>query len=76
MVVIEILDGQGAIPDQTLKGLFDKFCRIPGTRIGAAGLGMDIAKTIIEAHKGVIFPIRQESGRLSVAIIIGNPDQD
>jgi two-component system sensor histidine kinase KdpD len=71
MVVVEIMDGGTGVPEHSLTRLFDKFYRIPGTKNGGGGLGLAIAKAIVEAHKGIIFAKNREGGGLSVVIILG-----
>ena len=71
LVVIEIMDSGTGVPERSLKKLFEKFYRIPGSKSGGTGLGLTIAKAIIEAHKGIIFAKNREGGGLSVVIIIG-----
>lgn len=49
-----IRDTGPGFPEPTLKKLFEKFYRVPGTKTGGTGLGLSIAKGFIEAHKGTI----------------------
>lgn len=76
LVVIEILDGGTGVPEHSLKKLFDKFYRVPGSKSGGTGLGLTIAKAIVEAHKGIIFAKNREGGGLSVIILIGNQEDE
>lgn len=46
-------EGLGIPPDQ-MPHLFDKFFRLPGTPTGGLGLGLSIAKNLIELHHGRI----------------------
>jgi len=45
--------GSGIAPEH-LPRLFERFSRIPGARAGGAGLGLYIAKEIVEAHGGAV----------------------
>ena len=46
-------EGPGIAPDYQ-REVFHKFFRVPGNHSGAAGLGLSIAKEIVEAHGGEI----------------------
>lgn len=50
----EIADQGPGIPLAYQREVFQKFFRIPGGHSGAAGLGLSIAKEIVEAHGGEI----------------------
>jgi len=70
MVVIEISDQGGGVPDGSLLKIFDKFYRLPGSKSGGMGLGLAISKAIIEAHHGVIQAKNRKEGGLSVSILL------
>jgi signal transduction histidine kinase len=53
-VRFEIQDTGPAFPWSISTRSFQKFFRIPGSTAGAAGLGLSIAKEIVEAHGGEI----------------------
>jgi two-component system, OmpR family, sensor histidine kinase KdpD len=76
LVIIEILDRGTGVPEHSLKKLFEKFYRVPGSKSGGTGLGLTIAKAIVEAHKGIIFAKNREGGGLSVIIVIGDPEDE
>lgn len=50
----EVVDTGEGIPPEHLSHLFEKFYRVPGVPSGSAGLGLSIAKEIVEAHGGEI----------------------
>jgi two-component system, NtrC family, sensor histidine kinase KinB len=54
-VVFTVADTGPGIPDQYAQRVFDKFFRVPGKDgPSGAGLGLAIAKEVVEAHGGVI----------------------
>jgi signal transduction histidine kinase len=53
-VRFEVADAGEGIPPEHLRHIFDKFYRVPGAPSGSAGLGLSIAKEIVEAHGGEI----------------------
>ncbi len=54
IVRFEVQDTGTGIPLEYQAEIFQKFFRIPGSTAGSAGLGLSIAKEIVEAHGGVI----------------------
>jgi signal transduction histidine kinase len=64
-VVFSVEDtGRGIRPEQ-LPRLFEKFSRAPGSPGEGAGLGLYIARRIVEAHGGRIWA-RSEPGRSTI----------
>ena len=51
---ITISDNGKGFPAEALDKIFDKFYRIPGTKVGGTGLGLSISKGFIESHGGTI----------------------
>lgn len=51
---IVITDDGWGFPENEIRHIFEKFYRIPETKIGGTGLGLTIAKGYVEAHKGKI----------------------
>ncbi len=45
--------GEG-IPPAYLEQVFERFVQVPGTSAGGAGLGLPIARRIVEAHGGTV----------------------
>ena len=53
-VRFEIADQGPGIPREHQLGLFEKFFRVPGSPEGGSGLGLFIAKGLVQAHAGQI----------------------
>ncbi|MEY2555584.1 MAG: two-component system, OmpR family, sensor histidine kinase KdpD [Verrucomicrobiota bacterium] len=73
MLVISVADhGPGLAPGEENK-VFEKFYRGPRTRPGGVGLGLSIARQLVEAHGGQIVAQNQENGgaRFSIRLPIG-----
>ena len=60
-IAIAVADTGSGIPPAYLPRIFDKFVQVPNAPSGGAGLGLAIAKHIIEAHGGQI-SVRSEMG--------------
>jgi signal transduction histidine kinase len=58
----EVVDHGPGIPLEHQEALFEKFFRLPGRPGGGAGLGLFIARGIVQAHGGRI-GVSSESGR-------------
>lgn len=58
-VVMTVRDTGSGIPAEYLAHVFDRFVQVPGATRGGAGLGLSIAKTIIEAHGGTISAVSE-----------------
>jgi two-component system phosphate regulon sensor histidine kinase PhoR len=56
MVSISVRDTGMGIPKESLEKLFQRFYRVPGTEnvVRGTGLGLNIAKSLVEAHSGKI----------------------
>ena len=64
-VVVSVRDTGHGIPAEHLPRLFEKFSHVPGGTSGGAGLGLSIARHIVEAHGGRIW-VQSEPGRGTV----------
>lgn len=69
-LIIEIADNGNGIPEDSLKKLFDKFYRVPGSKSGGTGLGLTITKAIVEAHQGHIIARNRAKNGLSILIYL------
>ena len=54
-LVFSVADHGPRIPQDSLDKVFQKFYRIPGSSPGGTGLGLALAKSIMEAHGGQIW---------------------
>jgi signal transduction histidine kinase len=54
MVCFAVADTGAGIPSEYLPRIFDRFVQVPGATAGGAGLGLSIARKIVEAHRGAI----------------------
>ena len=54
VVVITVSDRGPGIPEEMLPRIFDKFYRAPGSPPGGTGIGLAIAKSVVEMHGGTI----------------------
>jgi NtrC-family two-component system sensor histidine kinase KinB len=53
-VRFEVADTGVGIPQEYQSKIFDRFVQVPGATQGGAGLGLAIARTIVEAHGGAM----------------------
>jgi signal transduction histidine kinase len=63
--LVSVIDTGDGIPAEQLPHVFDRFFQVSSTRVGArhgAGLGLPIARGIVEAHGGTIW-IESAAGR-------------
>ena len=75
--VLTFTNAGATIPPEKLSRMFERFFRLDpsrGTRTGNAGLGLAIAKEIVEAHGGVIAAdSREEQVIFTVSLPAGEP---
>jgi NtrC-family two-component system sensor histidine kinase KinB len=64
-VAVSVADTGWGIPKQYLPRIFDRFAQVPGASSDGPGLGLAIARRIVEAHGGQIV-VQSEEGRGSV----------
>ncbi len=51
-VTFSVEDNGAGIPEEYRKRIFDRFVQVPGAPQGGAGLGLSIARKIVQAHGG------------------------
>ena len=61
-IVVSVADTGPGIPQEHLSKIFDRFWQTPGTKQKGSGLGLSIAKGIVEAHGGTIWA-ESQSGK-------------
>ncbi len=54
LVELAVADSGPGIPEDSQARLFDKFYRVPGSPTGGTGIGLAIARSIVESHSGTI----------------------
>jgi two-component system sensor histidine kinase KdpD len=82
MVKISVADEGPGIPQHLRKRVFDKFVHVGGAPIGSGrpegiGMGLSIAKGIVEAHGGLIWVDDNENGKgaeVSFTVPVGDDD--
>ena len=70
---VEVSDDGPGIPEEDLERVFERFYRPDKARsraLGGSGLGLSIAKTIVEAHGGSVRADRRPDGGASVSILL------
>ncbi len=70
MLELAVIDRGPGIPESAREKIFEKFYRIPGNGAGGVGLGLSIAKSIVEAHHGRIQVRASSEGGSVFAIFI------
>jgi len=61
-IVVSVTDTGPGIPQEHLQKIFDRFWQAPGTKYKGSGLGLSIAKGIVQAHGGAIWA-ESQSGK-------------
>jgi len=65
LIRFEVADTGEGIPQEHQRHIFERYYRVPGSNSKGAGLGLSIAKEMVEAHGGDI-GVNSEPGRGSM----------
>jgi len=71
MVIITIADSGPGLPKDQLEAVFEPFVRLEGSRnrdTGGVGLGLAIARTIVQAHGGTVLLRNRAGGGLDAIV--------
>jgi signal transduction histidine kinase len=71
-VRFEVRDNGPGIPKEQLQDIFKLFHRIPGTPGEGTGIGLAVARQLVEAHGGEIWCESREGGGSTFAFTIGS----
>lgn len=78
LVRVSVTDTGATIPSHKLRSIFDKFFRLDearGSATGGAGLGLAIAREIVELHGGTIAAASEE-GVTTFTVELPNPTEE
>jgi two-component system sensor histidine kinase KdpD len=68
--IVTISDNGSGFPENEMQFAFDKFYRLPKSKVGGSGLGLSISKGFTEAHHGqLLLQNNPEGGALFTVII-------
>ena len=68
MIELYVQDFGKGIDPRYHKSIFDRYFRVPGTKVQGSGLGLSISKDFVEAHGGTI-RIESEVGKGSTFVV-------
>jgi two-component system sensor histidine kinase KdpD len=74
-IILSIEDQGPGFPEESLRHIFEKFYRIPGTKAGGTGLGLSIVKGFVEFHGGTVQAENLSSGGARFDIRLPVPRQ-
>lgn len=61
-LTLTVQDTGSGIPPAYLNSIFERFTQVPGATRGGAGLGLSLAKAIVEAHGGTLHAYSDGNG--------------
>ena len=62
MIELYVQDFGKGIDPRCHKSIFDRYFRVPGTKVQGSGLGLSISKDFVEAHGGTL-TVESELGK-------------
>jgi signal transduction histidine kinase len=75
-IVVSVTDTGPGIPQEHLSKIFERFWQTPGTKQKGSGLGLSIARGIVEAHGGTIWAESQSGKGSSFFFTVALADSD
>src|SRR5215470_15391967 len=75
-IIVSVADTGPGFPEEYLSKIFDRFWQAPGTKQRGSGLGLSIAKGIVEAHGGTIWAESQSGKGSSFFFTLPLADSD
>lgn len=68
LMFVQIKDYGEGIPQEDIKHIFDRFCIPNHAKKGHTGIGLNLAKLVVEKHFGTIEAVNHEAGGVQVSI--------
>lgn len=72
-ILLEVYNDADELPEGKLDVLFERFYRLDSSRnsgTGGSGIGLSVAKAIVQAHKGKITAENKNGNGLTIAVIL------
>lgn len=70
LLTLVIEDEGKGFPEEEIENVFDKFYRLPHSKVGGSGLGLSIVKGFTEAHNGGVILLNKPAGGASFTLTI------
>ncbi|MGE0058575.1 MAG: ATP-binding protein [Dehalococcoidia bacterium] len=69
-VLVTVADNGPGIPEMALPRLFEAFYRAPGSKAKGTGLGLAVARGLVEAHGGRIWATNRDGGGAAISFTL------
>jgi two-component system sensor histidine kinase KdpD len=69
-ILVMVTDRGPGIPDAALERVFEPFYRVPGSKARGMGLGLAVAKGLVEAHGGCISARNRPEGGAEISFYL------